>query len=188
MTDLGQTDAAPGAKGYWGRNHKNARVWVDASNSANTISVYAEGRERPEDQSQKGGAQEADEKQMEQWRSTRPFVLCYQTCSPRSESMMSARSRTSQTSSIAFSNDARAGMPRVGSQHIYSKIGSINFKARAIEPAENCYERTLPPAIPNTSTSQGLAVFFMKKAASTLSSLSSCNPCPGYLSLLVLSV
>lgn len=154
----GQTAAAPGAGGYWGRDIKNARVWVStcsqqAQNA--TVKDYIDGGRTQAVQSML--ARQADQKQADEWRSKRPYVLCFKNINstPRPESSMTARSNISLASSIAFSNNPWTNTPRIGGTHVYTKVGSRVFRAQSFEPADHHYERTRPPDIPNTSTAQG---------------------------------
>lgn len=135
------------AGGYWARDKKNARVWVESTvQQPRTVQSYVEGVQTREKQ---------DLHRADEWRSKRPFVLCYKNITPRPESSMTARSNVSLASSIAFSNNPWARTPRIGGSHVYTRVGSRVFKAKSFEPADNHYERTQPPSIPHISTNQG---------------------------------
>jgi hypothetical protein len=145
------TASGNGAKGYWGRDQKNARVWVSTV-SPTTIKSYAEQIDDKHQERHFGnvGHQNASADR----RDRRPFVLCFRSMSPRSETSLTARSTTSLASSIAFSNNPWQGKPRIGGTQLYSKVGSRVVRASSFEPADSHFERTRPPDIPNFSTSQ----------------------------------
>lgn len=144
--DLEETAAAGG---YWGRDKKNARVWVESKKrqQPGTVQSYVEGMQ--------ARATQADQQCAEEWRNKRPFVLCYKNITPRPESSMTARSNASLASSIAFSNNPWANTPRIGGTQVYTRVGSRIYKAKSFEPVDSYYERTRPPNIPHTSTNQG---------------------------------
>ena len=148
METGGHGNGHAAAGGYWARDKKNARVWVESTvqQQPHTVQSYVEGVQTREKQ---------DQHRADEWRSKRPFVLCYKNITPRPESSMTARSNVSLASSIAFSNNPWARTPRIGGSQVYTRVGSRVFKAKSFEPADNHYERTQPPSIPHISTNQG---------------------------------
>ena len=151
----GHTGPAPGAAGYWGRDAKNKRVWVpsgtpgDAAGPAATLKLYVESENQEREMVQ---AQQLAEEHRARKAS---YVNCFRNFTPRSDSAMTSRSKVSLASSIAFSNNPWEGKPKIGGTPVYMKVGSRCFKAPSFEPADCQYERTPPPDIPHTSTSQG---------------------------------
>ena len=150
----GQTAPAPGAAGYWGRDAKNKRVWVPADGPRDelgpaTVQAYLAGEQ------QARGREHARQRAEEQRRGRPPYVNCFRNFTPRSDSALTSRSQASLASSIAFSNNPWEGKPKIGGTHVYTRVGSLCFRAPSFEPADCRYERTRPPDIPNTSTSQG---------------------------------
>lgn len=87
---------------------------------------------------------QADQKQADEWRNKRPFVLCFKNMS--------------LASSIAFSNNSWTNKPSIGGSQVYTRVGSRVFKAQSFEAADSYYQRARPPDIPHTSTAQGLLV------------------------------
>jgi hypothetical protein len=151
----GQTGPAPGAAGYWGRDAKNKRVWItsgtpgDAADPADALKLYVESDKQERERVQ------AHQRAEEQRARRAPYVNCFRNFTPRSDSAMTSRSKVSLASSIAFSNNPWEGKPKIGGAPVYMKVGSRSLKAPSFEPADCQYERTPPPEIPHTSTSQG---------------------------------
>jgi hypothetical protein len=155
------------AGGFWGRDKKNARVWVESATQQqpHTVQSYVEGVQAK--------AKQADQHRVDEWRVKRPYVLSFKNITPRPESSMTARSNVSLASSIAFSNNPWANTPRIGGTHVYTRVGSVTYKAKSFEPADNYYERTQPPNIPHTSTNQGARLHVAIRRSSIAEALGS---------------